>query len=380
MSVRQNKSGRWIVDFYPNGRKGRQVRITLPPTVVTREEALGVEKLIKSEKKESVPVGSTLSDLAPTFYDYLKSHKAVATTRDTEAVFKNHVLKHLGRTRLTEISPMHFEIYKKARAAEGGTNRSINKEIAYVRSFFKWAAKMKLRGPLSFKTELLPYKSPKPRVLTKEAIIKLCKEADLFHRCIFLCLYQAGMRRSEALSLKWEDIYWDLKVVRVEHGKGDRERLLPMGEWLSESLRELRERSFLTTKKKGEVLGIAKSIGLKFKYGTTKDQMIDAILASNSPLLEEAKNSTGFIFVNYKTGKPLTSIRKSLQNVAETAGIKERIYPHLLRHSAATQMIADGSDIRKVQGFLGHQDITMTQRYTHIAVEMLRPDVIKMER
>ena len=108
--------------------------------------------------------------------------------------------------------------------------------------------------------------------------------------------------------------------------------------------------------------------------------MIDAILATNRPELRETKDSAGFIFINYKTGKPITSIRKSLQNVADSVGIKERIYPHLLRHSAATQMIADGSDIRKVQGFLGHQDITMTQRYTHIAVEMLRPDVIKMER
>ena len=115
------------------------------------------------------------------------------------------------------------------------------------------------------------------------------------------------------------------------------------------------------------------------KYGKTKNELIDEILALK-PESRGMKDVTGFVFINHKTGKPITSIRKSLQNLAESAGIKERVYPHLLRHSAATQMIAEGSDIRKVQGFLGHQDITMTQKYTHIAVEMLRPDVIKMER
>ena len=155
---------------------------------------------------------------------------------------------------------------------------------------------------------------------------------------------------------------------------------MPMGEWLLESLKELREVTLLTTKSKGEVLQTARSLGLKIKYGTKKSDMMNAIIASNHPELQNIKNSTGYIFINRKTGKPITTVRKSLQSVAESAGIKDRIYPHLLRHSAATQMIADGSDIRKVQGFLGHQDITMTQRYTHIAVEMLRPDVIKMEK
>jgi site-specific recombinase XerD len=239
---------------------------------------------------------------------------------------------------LSEISPGYFEIYKLARQKEKGGARTINKEIAYIRSFFKWAASQQLCNPLDFKVAALPYKPPKPHVLQVDEIVKICKAADLLHRCIFLCLYQAGMRRNEALGLRWEDIYWEQGVVSI-HGKGDKERLVPLGEWLLNSLKDLHEKA-----------GIEKG----FQY-----------------LQRE-----GYIFLNIKTKLPIRDFRKALRSAATKAGINHDVNPHLLRHSVATQMIANGTDIRKVQVFLGHEDISMTQRYTHIAVEFLREHIV----
>ena len=332
---------RYIIDYYPY--PGKRVQRLVPEVFQgSREEAqLYHDYLIeKRDKKTSLPTGKTIGDLAAAFYQYARMHKAATTAVDMEGIFKNHVLPHMRDIEISEIRPGDFEVYKLARQKEKGGARTINKEIAYIRSFFKWAASQKLCAPLDFRVETLPYKPPKPHVLRMEDIVNICKAADLLHRCIFLCLYQAGMRRNEALGLKWEDVYWEQGVIRIL-GKGDKERLVPMGEWLQKSLRELFEKA-----------GTEKG----YKYFQRE----------------------GHIFLCIKTKKPLKDFRKALQGAAAKAGIKQDVNPHLLRHSVATQMIANGTDIRKVQVFLGHEDISMTQRYTHIAVEFLREHIVEV--
>jgi integrase/recombinase XerD len=388
MAVRQftegKLAGRWQLDYYgPNkrGKKSRRVRLTLPAFVKTLEQAQKYEAELLAGRKESpdVPAGSTIEELSESFFEYLKHHKSPRTYKDIKQTFERHVLKHIGKVHIYDISPGHFELFKTTRKNEEGPNREINKEVVYIRSFFKWAASIRLCDPLSFKVERLPYTAPTPHVLTRDEITRMCEAADLQHRCILLCLYQAGLRLQEALSLTWEDVFWNQHALLVKKGKGNKSRVVPMGEWLAESLRELKARAVLFVKPKGEVFQTAKDCGLDFKYSKQKSEMIDAILAVK-PVDLQTEEATGFIFINHKTGKPLTSIRKTLKAAADSAGIKQRVHPHLLRHSVATQMIADGTDIRKLQGFLGHTDISMTQKYTHLAIEMLRGDVVQLGR
>ena len=384
MKVRQHTNGklkgRYFLDYYTDNK--RRVRWTLPKSITTPEAAEVLAKSIEKRNKEAVPAGptgSTIEELAEHFFEYASNHKSPRTYSDIKGTFNRHILRHLGKVRIVDIAPGHFELFKTARKKEGGPNREINKEVAYIRSFFKWASSIKLCPPISFKVERLPYTAPTPQVLTTDEITKLCEASDLQHRCILLCLYQAGMRLQEALSLKWEDVLWNQKAILVRKGKGNKQRLVPMGEWLLESLRELMDRTFLAVQPKDKVREIAKSFGFN-KYGKTKSELIDEILGVDHPELQESKDAAGFVFINHKTGKPLTSFRKALKTAADKAGLKQRVHPHLFRHSVATQMIADGTDIRKLQGFLGHTDISMTQKYTHLAVEMLRGDVVQLRR
>jgi integrase/recombinase XerD len=144
-------------------------------------------------------------------------------------------------------------------------------------------------------------------------------------------MFSTGLRVSEAVGIRCSDLDIPERSVRVT-GKGSRERTVFFpGEWMSHLLN-----SYLATR---SVLGI------------------------EHPLL----------FFN-RLGAPLSSaaMRTRLDKAANRAGIVRRITPHMLRHSAATQLIESGVDIRYVQRLLGHSSLSTTEIYTHVSDSALR--------
>ena len=139
-------------------------------------------------------------------------------------------------------------------------------------------------------------------------------------------LYGCGLRVSEAVSLKVSCLYFDEGFVRVI-GKGNKERLVPMGEMAQDALR--------------------------------------AYLAER-PASYELQDSD-LLFVNrYGKGLSRISAFKTVKATAILAGVTKTISPHTFRHSFATHLIENGADLRLVQEMLGHESVTTTEIYTHI--------------
>jgi integrase/recombinase XerD len=146
-------------------------------------------------------------------------------------------------------------------------------------------------------------------------------------------LYAAGLRVSELINLKVQDVNLEAGFVRV-FGKGSKERIVPIG--------------FYAKEKIDIYLGTYRKIHLKTKM---------------SPYLFIAR-----------AGKPITrqGFWKLLKRYAMQAGLKKKITPHSLRHSFASHLLEGGADLRAVQMMLGHVDISTTQIYTHVARNHLK--------
>ena len=179
-----------------------------------------------------------------------------------------------------------------------------------------------------------------PSVLTIEEVDKLLsiepKDNYTFrNRCILELLYSSGLRISELVSLKLENININDSFIKVM-GKGSKERVVPLNDITTE---------YLT------------------KYITDiRPTMLKQI-------------QTDYLFLN-NHGKNLSrqAVFKMVKKRANEVGIKKEISPHTLRHSFATHLLLGGADIRFIQELLGHSDVSTTEIYTHVASLTLKKD------
>ena len=180
---------------------------------------------------------------------------------------------------------------------------------------------------------------PLPDALTEKEVERLIGAPDvdtalgLRDRAMLEVLYATGLRVSELVGLRSEQVNSTQGVLRVV-GKGDKERLVPLGEQAVDWLERFFERG------RAEILG-----------------------AKPSPAL-------------FPTGRGRAMTRQAfwylIKRYARRAGISRDISPHTLRHAFATHLLDHGADLRVVQMLLGHRDISTTQIYTHVARERLK--------
>ena len=185
-----------------------------------------------------------------------------------------------------------------------------------------------------------------PDVLSYEEIEEMLSAIDLSHpqghrdRSILETIYACGLRVSELTNLKLSNYYPDLGVIKVI-GKGNKERIIPIGE------------------------SAIKHIQI-YMDGTRRHmKKID-------------KDHTNYIYLN-RRGKKLSRVMvfNIIKKAVSNAGIKKNVSPHTLRHSFATHMIERGADLKAVQDMLGHESITTTEIYTHLDTDFLRKTVMK---
>jgi integrase/recombinase XerD len=178
-----------------------------------------------------------------------------------------------------------------------------------------------------------------PKTLSEKDVEALLSAPDtatptgLRDRAMLELLYATGLRVSELVGLQMEQLNLSHGVVRVI-GKGNKERLVPLGEeaaiWLDRYIRDARPQLF--------------------------------------------RGPPGSTLFPGRSGRPLTrqAFWHALRRHALRAGIPGRISPHVLRHAFATHLLNHGADLRVVQLLLGHADISTTQIYTHVARERLK--------
>ncbi|HLF53800.1 MAG TPA: site-specific tyrosine recombinase/integron integrase [Candidatus Nanoarchaeia archaeon] len=164
-----------------------------------------------------------------------------------------------------------------------------------------------------------------PEVLTKEEVKSLIESADnQKSRLIISTLYSTGLRVSELVNLKVEDVNFSEKTGWVRRGKGAKDRLFVLSENVAKEITEYIN-------------------GKEQKYIFSKEE-------------------------------PLTTrnIQKIIKGTKTRAGISKKVTPHTLRHSFATHLLEQGTDIRLIQTMLGHSSLSTTQVYTHVSSEQIK--------
>jgi integrase/recombinase XerD len=169
-----------------------------------------------------------------------------------------------------------------------------------------------------------------PQILSPDEVDALLREIRIpRHQAIAMVMYGAGLRISEAVVLEVSDIDGSRGVIRVRHGKGNRPREAKLSQSLHQWLREYWRRE-------------------------------------RPPL--------PFLFASKEWPKPPTTraVRNAFADAAKRAGIKKHVTPHVLRHSFATHLLENGSDIRVVGVLLGHASILSTVRYARVTDKIVR--------
>ncbi len=218
---------------------------------------------------------------------------------------------------------------------------SIARNLSTLKSFFEYL----LRNDYIRNNPAQYVESPKmgvklPIVLSVNEITSILEQPDMTSllgirdKAMLEFIYGTGVRVSELISIKLKDVSKGDRLVRVL-GKGNKERIIPCGEFA-------------------------------FHY---IERYTDGV---RGKLIKKQSKPLDSLFLNWR-GNPLTRMGfwKILKQYTSSAGIKQKVSPHTLRHSFATHMLEGGADLRAVQEMLGHADISTTQIYTHLDREYL---------
>ncbi len=238
----------------------------------------------------------------------------------------NHIDKHLIQNYLMVLRKKHL------------SPSTVSRRLSAIKKFHQYMLEEKLVDD----NILLTIKRPKkakhlPEVLTIdeiEALIDVAqKDSDLMKRNLAMIelLYGSGLRISELIQLKIDDLHVNMGFINVT-GKGDKERIVPIGNEAAKALKRYLE----------------------------------------SARLNLSKRPGPHVFLN-RFGNPISRIGfyKILKDLAIEAGIHKEVSPHMLRHSFATHLLNAGVDLRYVQEMLGHSDVSTTEVYTHLNKQAL---------
>jgi integrase/recombinase XerC len=243
----------------------------------------------------------------------------------------------LGNLDIENIDYLFLRKYLVALKEKQLCNRTINRQLSTLRSFFKFLTR---EGYLQT-NPILSLSSPKlekrlPQFLTEEEVNRLIAvtfagkktdERSFRDRAILETFYSTGIRISELVGLSIEDIDFIGGVAKVL-GKGKKERIVPIGDTAITAIRDY---------------------------------------------LEKRKKKSEALFLN-KSGRRMTDrgVRNAVKKYINLASIKSGVSAHTLRHSFATHLLNRGADLRSVQELLGHVNLSTTQIYTHLTTERLK--------
>ncbi|MCR4426058.1 MAG: site-specific tyrosine recombinase XerD [Firmicutes bacterium] len=239
-----------------------------------------------------------------------------------------------------DASPSSVAGFVAETISSGGAPTSAARKLSAIRGLFKFLVR---EGHMD-RDPTLNLEAPKrpqrlPRVLSVSEVDKLLSRGGkgdargLRDRAMLELLYASGLRVSELISLRTADVNLELGCVRCV-GKGNRERIVPVGACAVEALR---------------------------RY-----------LAAGRRALGGATSDESLFLTNRGRGMTRQAFWKIIKRRAAACGIRVEITPHTLRHSFATHLLANGADLRSVQEMLGHADIRTTQIYTHLTRAKLR--------
>lgn len=284
-----------------------------------------------------------MSNLTEQVEDYLRysqierglSANTITSYRQDLTAFINFLKKEHLKTWPTKA--LDIDAFLAQQRDLNKATSSISRLISSLRKFYQWLVRQNIQKI----NPMLEIDSPKKRrslpvALTVDEINHLLdqpntnKKLGLRDRALLETLYATGIRVSELINLKFNDLHEELKLIKV-FGKGSKERLIPISE-----------------------------VALSW-IDSYKEKVRD-------PLILKVGQNSDFIFLNSR-GTALTrqAVWQIIKKYCNMAGIQKNVTPHTLRHTFATHLLENGADLRVVQEILGHSDISTTQIYTNLS-------------
>ena len=280
-------------------------------------------------------------DLIDLFVDALWLESGLS--KNTLNAYRSDLIRlsrYLEKTSLLEVQQADIQKFLAVLLAEGNKSSSSARVLSTLRRFFRYQIRERRISNDPCAQVLSPKQGrPLPKSLSEQHVTDLLEAPDvqnalgLRDRAMLETLYATGLRVTELVNLTLLEINLDVGVIRIV-GKGNKERLVPMGEqavdWVQRYLNE-----------------------------------------SRADLLKS--RSSDALFVTTRGAKMTRqAFWYLIKKYALRAGINQDLSPHTLRHAFATHLINHGADLRSVQMLLGHADLSTTQIYTHIARERLQ--------
>ncbi|BAO76459.1 site-specific tyrosine recombinase/integron integrase [Winogradskyella sp. PG-2] len=221
---------------------------------------------------------------------------------------------------LSEINDLDIRKYLQLLIKDGLSNSQVNLSINSIKFYYETVLGMPNRF---YSIERPRKKKLLPDVLSKEEILRIidCTN-NIKHKCIVGLLYSSGLRRSEILNLETKDIDSKRMVITVKSAKGNKDRITVLSPNLLKDLR----------------------------------------------IYYKKYRPENYLFEGQMRGKySASSVLNIVKSAARKAGIHKKVTPHMLRHSFATHLLENGTDLRHIQLLMGHSSTKTTEIYTHVA-------------
>ena len=312
----------WIYNFYRNGERYTEV---LGPISKTRaKEIYNKAKVAAAEGRYDSLVKKedhTFDEIAKEYLEYYRLKHRQASYERHEYAYRA-VRKFYGGKRLSRINPHSLFRYISKRKDDGVSEVTINRELAFLRNMFTvaigWGKASE--NPVK-KITLFQEDNSRTRYLTEEEEERLLAQCKPHLYRVVLTGIHTGLRKSELLSLTWNNINFDHRLVTVEaaYAKNGEARSVPMSSRLTETLLPIR--------------------------------ILDD---PNAP-----------VFYNSE-GKPYRDISTAFNSAVRRAEIEDFTF-HDLRHTFASRLVMRGVDLTTVKELMGHKHINMTLRYAHLS-------------
>ena len=257
--------------------------------------------------------------------------------------FQSYLEHHLTEIiSIHQITRLHIRSFLSYLFDQGFEPESINRKLACIRSFFRyWVNQGEIKISPAANVFSLKMQKKLPSTLSYQSIEKAIENIDagtlfgLRNKVILELLYGTGIRLSELKNLNIKDIDFYNGLIKVR-GKGEKERLVPLGSVAKQALTNYLER--------------------RYEFFKTIEDTNEQALILN------------------KYGKRLSSkgIRRVVNKLLAPFSTTGKSNPHLLRHSFATHLLDEGADLTAVKELLGHKSLSTTQIYTRVTVERLK--------
>lgn len=259
------------------------------------------------------------------FLQKLELRKYAINTAKTYINLFERFINHYKNKELSHINENDIRLYLQGLIQQERSDSYINQMINSIKFYYEVVLEMPNRF---YSVERPIKKETLPKVISLEEVREIIKNTNnIKHRCIVSLLYSAGLRRNELLCLKLGDIDSKRMVITIKNGKGNKDRQT--------------------------ILSASVLKDLRVYYATWKPKV--------------------YLFEGQSGGQySPQSILTIIKRAAKKAGIKKNITPHMLRHSFATHLLENGTDLRYIQVLLGHNSTRTTEVYTQVAINNIK--------